>query len=217
MFPKVILHNSTTLDGAYKDFDVNMGLHYSIAEKFKPDVHFIGSDTLAVGAKEYGGKISEETVDDFLKPEKSESLPLWVIPDTTGKCKGILHMFRQFEFCRDVVILTSRATPKKYINYLDDREYDNHQVGSKKVNLTHALELLNEEYGTETVLLDTGPTLGNLFLQQKLVSQVSLLVHPVISNQQGEKLLAPEKQVNLTISKIEKLKKKYIWLLYDVK
>ncbi len=30
MLPKVVVYNSVSVDGAIKDFDVDMGLHYSV-------------------------------------------------------------------------------------------------------------------------------------------------------------------------------------------
>ena len=49
MLPKVIMHNSISLDGSVKDFEVNMGLHYQIAGSYGADVHLIGSNTAKIG------------------------------------------------------------------------------------------------------------------------------------------------------------------------
>ena len=37
MIPKIILHNSISLDGSLINFDVDMETHYKIAGSFKPD------------------------------------------------------------------------------------------------------------------------------------------------------------------------------------
>ena len=52
MKPKIILHNSISLDGSLTNFEVNMGIHYEIAGGFKPDVHLIGSNTIKKGERE---------------------------------------------------------------------------------------------------------------------------------------------------------------------
>ena len=75
MLPKVILHNSVSLDGSLTNFEPNMGLHYQIAGKYNADAHLIGSNTVKVGVKLYGGDVPLEEKQDFAKPERSESLP----------------------------------------------------------------------------------------------------------------------------------------------
>ena len=145
MLPKVILHNSVSLDGSLTNFEPNMGLHYQIAGKYAADVHLIGSNTAKVGVELFGGEVPAEEKEDFAKPERSESLPYWVILDTKGVLKGILHICRRFEYCRDVVVLVSEGTPAEYVTYLKDRNYDYHIVGKKHVDLERALELLSEK------------------------------------------------------------------------
>jgi 2,5-diamino-6-(ribosylamino)-4(3H)-pyrimidinone 5'-phosphate reductase len=50
MLPKVIIHNSVSLDGSLVDFEPDMGLHYDIAGGFKPQAHLVGSSTVRVGS-----------------------------------------------------------------------------------------------------------------------------------------------------------------------
>jgi len=70
MLPKVIIHNSISLDGSLANFEVNMGLHYQIAGNFKPDAHFIGSNTIKTGIELYGKESAPEESIDFDKPPK---------------------------------------------------------------------------------------------------------------------------------------------------
>jgi len=46
LLPKIILHNSISIDGSLTNFEPNMGLHYQIAGNYKPDIHLIGSNTI---------------------------------------------------------------------------------------------------------------------------------------------------------------------------
>ena len=157
-----------------------MDLHYKIAGKYKPDAHLIGSNTVKVGVELYGGPVPKEEKKDFVKPKRIMSLAYWVIPDTKGILENILHVCRRFEFCRDVILLVSNKTPTKYLNYLKEREYDYHIMGEDQVDLRRSLQLLSEKYGVKTVLADTGKILGNLLLNQGLVNEISLLIHPII-------------------------------------
>ncbi|MGA1873645.1 MAG: dihydrofolate reductase family protein [Thermoplasmatota archaeon] len=179
MLPRVILHNSISLDGSLTGFEPDMETHYRIAGDFKAGVHLIGSNTAVTGFELFGGPPPEEEK-DRRRPERDEGLPYWTVIDTKGRLKGLLHGLRSFEYCRDVVVLVSKRTSENYLEYLREREYRYHLVGEEHVDLVRALELLHTEYGAKTVLCDTGKVLGDLLLEKGLVSEVSLLVHPII-------------------------------------
>jgi len=217
MLPKVIIHNSVSLDGSLTDFEPNMELHYQIAGNYKPDAHLIGSNTVKVGTELYGEGVPPEEAKDFEKPKRAGSLPYWVIPDTEGALKGLLHTCRRFEFCKDVIVLVSEATPKEYLKHLEERDYDYHVVGKKHVDLEKALELLYEKYGVKTVLADTGRVLGNLLLTHGLASEISLLIHPVIVGNKSYNMFSNVSEaISLKLDKTEILGKGYVWLVYTV-
>ena len=93
MLPKVIIHNSVSLDGSLTDFEPNMELHYQIAGNYRPDVHLIGSNTVKVGTELYGEGVPPEESKDFEKPERAEGLPYWAITDTRGALERVTsHM-----------------------------------------------------------------------------------------------------------------------------
>jgi 2,5-diamino-6-(ribosylamino)-4(3H)-pyrimidinone 5'-phosphate reductase len=218
MLPTIILHNSVSLDGSLTDFEPNMELHYQIAGKYEPDVHLIGSNTVKVGAELYSEGVPLEEAKDFEKPKRAKSLPYWVIPDTKGTLKGLLHTCRRFEFCKDVIILVSEKTPKEYIVHLEERNYDYHVVGKRHVDLEKALELLSTKYGVKKVLADTGRILGNLLLNQGLASEVSLLIHPIIVGNKSYNIFSNvSKTIRLQLNKAEVLDKGYVWLVYSVR
>lgn len=212
--PKVILHNSVSLDGSLTNFEPNMELHYQIARKYNADAHLIGSNTVKVGAELYGGTVPPEQMRDFTKPERSESLPYWVIPDTTGILKGLLHTCRRFEFCRDVIVLVSEETPKEYVRHLEERNYDYHIIGKKHVDLERALSFLSEKYGIKTILADTGRVLGNLLLNHGFVNEISLLIHPVIVGTTSYNMFSDVNNMKLKLRQSEMLEKNYVWLVY---
>jgi 2,5-diamino-6-(ribosylamino)-4(3H)-pyrimidinone 5'-phosphate reductase len=206
MLPEVILHNSVSLDGSLTDFEPNMGLHYQI-----------GSNTVKVGVELYEGGVPLEEEQDFSKPERSESLPYWVILDTKGTLKGLLHTCRRFEYCRDVIVLVAEETPAEYVTHLKERNYEYHVVGKKHVDLERALKLLSRKYGVKTVLADTGRILGNLLLNQGFVKEISLLIHPVIVGTTSYNMFSnADKTSKLKLCKNETLEKNYVWLVYAV-
>jgi 2,5-diamino-6-(ribosylamino)-4(3H)-pyrimidinone 5'-phosphate reductase len=170
---KVIIHNSVSLDGSVTGFEVNMGLHYQIAGKYNADAHLIGSNTIKVGIELYGGEIPTEGESDFGKPNREAALPYWVIADTKGVAKGILHAIRGFEFCKDVIILISKKTEHDYKRYLKERNYDYHIVGEEYIDYKKAVELLRKKYCIKTILIDSGPILNGILLGKNLVDEIS--------------------------------------------
>jgi len=217
MLPKTILHNSISLDGSLINFDVNMELHYQIAGYFKPDAHLIGSNTIESGVEVYGSSPIEEK-NDFVKPERDDKLPYWIIIDTKGSLQGLLHEVRRFDFCKDVIVLISKNTPVKYIDYLKKRNYDFHIIGENHVNLRKSLDLLSTTYNVKNLLTDCGSILGNLLLNQGLIDEISLLVHPIIVGDKSYYIFDNvNNKLQLKLIKKEILDDNYIWLLYKVR
>ena len=215
MLPRVIVHNSISVDGSLINFEVNMPLHYKIAGHFNADIHLVGSNTAKSGIDLFLKEIPQETLDDFKKPIKNGIL--WAIPDTTGKMKGLLHVLRQSEYCRDVIVLLSEKTSEEYISYLKERNYDYYVVGKDKCNLKQSLELLYEKYNAKTILTDTGSILGNLLIENGLVSEISLLIHPMVVGKKAYNMFAYlDENLKLELIKKESFEKGYTWNLYRV-
>jgi 2,5-diamino-6-(ribosylamino)-4(3H)-pyrimidinone 5'-phosphate reductase len=218
MLPKVIVHNSISLDGSLTGFEPNMELHYKIAGDYEPKVHLIGSNTIEAGIELYGEGVPPEEKMDFEKPERDKNLPFWVIPDTRGKLKGLLHTCRRFEFCRDVVLLVSEATPEEYLKHLRERNYTYHVVGKDRVDLHESLLLLSSKYKVKKILTDTGRILSNILLQEGFVSELSLLVHPVIVGKKSYNVFGNiNENIGLKLRKKEFLSGGYVWLVYRIR
>jgi len=218
MLPKVIIHNSISLDGSLTGFEPNMGLHYEIAGGYEPKVHLIGSDTIVAGIELYGEGVPLEEEIDFEKPRRNKSLPFWVIPDTRGKLKGLLHTCRRFEFCRDVVILVSETTPEVYLEHLRERNYAYHVVGRDHVDLRESLLLLSSKYKVKKVLTDTGRILSNLLLKGGFVSELSLLFHPVIVGEKSYNIFGDiNENIGLKLRKKEFFSGGFVWLVYRIR
>lgn len=215
--PKIVIHNSISLDGSLTDFQPNMALHYQIAGDFKPDAHLIGSNTAKVGATLFIDKVPKEEKSDFVKPKRDKKLPYWVMIDSNGVLNGILHVCRRFEYSRDVIVMVTEQTPKEYIKYLKDRKYDYCIADKSRVDLKKALEILYTQYFVKTVLTDTGRILNDLLLNLELVSEISLLIHPIVVGKKAYPMFTEvNNTINLTLEKKEILDKGYVWLLYKV-
>ncbi|HOW24757.1 MAG TPA: dihydrofolate reductase family protein [Bacteroidales bacterium] len=217
MKPRVILHNSVSLNGSLTGFEVNMGLHYQLAGSYEPQAHLIGSNTVLMGAELYGEGVPPEEPQDFIKPLRDPHVPLWAVIDSGGKLAGMLHTCRRFEYCRDVIVFVSEDTPPGYLLHLQERNYDAFIAGKKKVDLKIAMEVLAEQYQVKTVLVDTGRILGNLLLKKGLVDEISMLIHPELVGKRSYTMFGnfPE-NIGLQLIKEETLEMEYVWLRYGV-
>jgi 2,5-diamino-6-(ribosylamino)-4(3H)-pyrimidinone 5'-phosphate reductase len=212
----VVIHNSISIDGSLTGFEPNMPLHYKIVNSYKPELYLVGSNTVKTGIEMSGGAPAEEER-DYQKPNKNADLSFWVIPDSKGLLKDMLHYCRRYEYCRDVIVLTSKKTSKEYHTYLQDHNFDYHIVGEDKVDLPLALDILSNKYSVNRIVADSGRILSNLVLEQNLASQISLLIHPTIVGNKAYNMFSNIKTpLKIKLVKKQVFPKGYIWIVYQI-
>lgn len=219
MLPKVIIYNSVSLDGAIKDFNINIQLHYMIAGKFAADTFLVGSTTAKTGIEIFMKNVPPEEPSDYYKPKiaPNDNRPIWVIADSKGILQGLMHINRRSEYTKNVIVLISSSTPKAYVDYLRERNYDFIIAGKKHVDLKLALEELNKLYDAKTVLTDSGGVLASVLLEQNLVDEVQLLVAPEIVGKKSMNLFRSlNKAVKVELKNAEIVEKSYVLLSYKV-
>lgn len=225
MRPKTIIHNQVSLDGAVTGFDFtdSIGLSYEIAGRLKADIILVGSRTAKMGIKMFMERVPREKSADRVKPAamKNDPRPLWVIPDTRGAMKGLLHVVRGSGYCRDAVILVSKKTPAAFIRYLEERGYDYHVVGKDRVDFKKAFALLKKKYNARIIRSDSGAVLNSRLLEEGLADEISLLVAPVLAGGRGLKLFGGltspgGKSIPLKLLGCKTLRGKYLAMKYLV-
>jgi len=217
MLPEIIIHNSVSIDGSLTGFIPDMALHYKIAGDYKPDAHLIGSETIIKGNEMFGEAIPEEAQSDFEQPQREASLPWWVIVDSGGRLKGMLHTCRRFDYCRDVILLVSSSTPADYLEHLKERNYHLIIAGKEKVDLKMAVDKLKEKFGISRILTDTGRVLSNILINKGMVHEISLLVHPLIVGDKYYPMFSEVNQnLNLKLIKSESYDNGCVWNVYQI-
>ncbi|MGD6850618.1 MAG: RibD family protein [Candidatus Bathyarchaeia archaeon] len=180
MLPKVVVYNSVSVDGAIKDFDVDIALHYEVLGRFGADALLAGSQTAKSGIELFLKEVPPEEESDYQKPltKAGDDRPIWIIPDSRGILQGLLHVHRKSGYAKDIVVLVSKSTPKQYLAYLVERHYDYIVAGDDHVDYRVALEELNSRYNVEKVVTDSGGILAGVLFEQGLVDELHLLVAP---------------------------------------
>ncbi len=179
---KLILHNSVSLDGSVIGFMPDLGVHYGVVGAYAPDVLLVGSLT----ARSSISEVPPEAESDFSKPKKQGLL--WAIADSGGILKGMLHVLRRSEYCGDIVVLVSERTPKSYLRYLKERDYDHVVAGRGRIDFSEALRILADRYKAKVVVSDSGGLLNSVLLEAGLVDELSLLVFPLLVGTSGMNL-----------------------------
>jgi 2,5-diamino-6-(ribosylamino)-4(3H)-pyrimidinone 5'-phosphate reductase len=220
MLPRVILHNSVSVDGRVDWFAPDIGLHYELASRWRVDVHLAGSDTILTADESMPPE--DETAFEPPQMEPDDTRPLLAVPDSRGRVLT-WYGLRQAPYWRGCVALCSLATPDEYLEYLQERHIESIVTGADHVDLPAALEELNARYGAETVLVDSGGTLNGVLLRDGLVDEISLLVHPCLvgGRTPGSFFRAPdltsgEQVIRLRLTHLERVRDDIVWLRYAV-
>jgi 2,5-diamino-6-(ribosylamino)-4(3H)-pyrimidinone 5'-phosphate reductase len=220
MLPHVILFNAVSLDGRVVGFPADIALFYELAARWQEDATLAGSDTFLTASEE----IPPEEPSDLDEPPKNpeDHRPLLVVPDSRGRLRR-WHYLRRLPYWRGAVALCSRATPAEYLDYLQQRHIDTLIAGEDHVDMAEALQKLHEQYGVNTIRVDSGGTLNGVLLRAGLVDEVSLLIHPSLVGGLSPRSIfrAPDlpegvAAIPLRLRHAEQIKDELVWLRYEI-
>jgi 2,5-diamino-6-(ribosylamino)-4(3H)-pyrimidinone 5'-phosphate reductase len=224
MLPRVILHNSISLDGKLENYMPDVALHYEIVARWQADAYLAGSNTILKQEAEMPpeDEAASESPVVFEPPQKdpNDPRPLLIVPDSRGRVRS-WYALRQAPYWRDCIALCSEATPQAYFDYLDARHFEYIVAGHDHVDLRAALEELSTRYGVKTVLLDSGGTLNGVMLRVGLVNHLSLLVNPCLvggstPNSFFRDTDVEQGVIQLKLTDVEQPNENVVWLQYDV-
>ncbi len=215
--PYVILHNAVSLDGRLTGFTPDIGLYYELVSTWQEDATLVGAGTILAAPDE----VPPEDAHAFRarKQDPADTRPLLVVPDSRGRIRSWHYLLAQ-PYWRDGVALCSAATPKDYLDYLEQRHIGCIVAGREHADMRLALEELNLRYGVKTVRLDSGGTLNGVLLRAGLVDEVSLLVHPELVGNQAPLTFMSDPggtaNIKLKLTHCQKRRQGTVWLRYLV-
>jgi 2,5-diamino-6-(ribosylamino)-4(3H)-pyrimidinone 5'-phosphate reductase len=237
MLPRVLVHVAASVDGRIDWIDVDLGLHYGLAARWRPDCMLTGADTILAdpgyardtdeeeeagrpaGRRPAGEALTEEAEADV---GGSDARPRLVVIDSRGRV-GNWRALGDAPFWCEPTALCSRSTSADYLEYLERRGVAAIVAGEDRVDLRVALEQLAERFGVRRVEVDSGGTLHGVLLRAGLVHEVSVLVHPALVGGSSPRwwypapdLSGPEDVVPLRLVGMQKVGDDVVWLRYDV-
>jgi len=217
MYPKVILHNTITVNGLLDAPLVDLDLHYSIANQFNANAFIVGANTILA----IDEKIPTETEEDLQKPQidKNDPRPYWIVVDSKGRLQNCLYHYRKMPYIKDTIVLISEETPIDYINYLKERNYPIVKTGKNYVDFPEAFKILKSEYNISSILCDSGAILGNVLLNIGLIDEISILISPLLMSDSTNRLfnsLELPKEYKLKLTNLKELKDGIVWLNYKI-
>ncbi len=175
MKPTVIVYVSTTLDGCTTGFDVDLAVHYSIAQRIGEDATLAGCESMLIASS---GQVDPEAVEPP-PAQPDDPRPVLVVVDSRGRLQNWAYWKRQPMFS-GWIALCSRMTPAAHLDDLDRLGVTRIVAGEDRIDLRRALSLLRSEHGIERIRVESGGVLNGVLLDQGLVDEVHLLVHPIL-------------------------------------
>lgn len=222
MLPKVVIYNNLSLDGRINGFNTDYDLYSRVASELSSDAVLMDIDMLLKRFNTENIDITEEKEFTVLNNDNDDLRPLLVVPDIYGKIHNWVEVLENSLF-KDLLVLCSRSTPQKYLNFLEERYIKYMIIGYDKVNFGTALEELNVQFGIKNIRVESGGKLNGTLLRDDLVEEICVLIYPNMvggissdSIYTASDLTSSNGVLDLKLLNMEKLKNEIILLHYRI-
>lgn len=183
--PRVVVHNTVSLDGRLTGFPVDLGLHYETAGSIPHDAVLTGSGTLLAAARAEGVDLSGEDPDEPPPPVAADDRRPWLVVVDSRAQLTRLAWLRGQPYWRDVLVLCSQATPVEHVDRLRRHRVEHVVAGADRVDLSAALGMLVDRYHVTAVRVDAGGSLNGQLLAAGLVDEIDVIVAPHLAGTGG--------------------------------
>jgi 2,5-diamino-6-(ribosylamino)-4(3H)-pyrimidinone 5'-phosphate reductase len=201
MRPHVVAQLAVSLDGATTGFEADQARLYAMATLWQEDVTLIGADTLLA---------QESSVRMALRPGPREAGPLLAVVDSRHRVHD-LETLRELGYWSDVLALYSELTPARS----PDSVIRELVTGYDHVDLAECLDLLGRR-GAKLIRVDSGGGLLGAMIDQGLVDELCLLIHPVLIGDAPRWHDSFTRHLDLSLANVETFLPGVTWLRYCV-
>lgn len=170
-----------SVDGFTEGFEADQEAFYGSVTESREEVTLSGSNTVfAVGG--------EENPDEPWRGSSMGDSPIHAVIDSRGGVRT-WDWLRARPHWRETVVIGSEATPADTRERWERRGLRVFIAGKARVDLRRVIEQLSEAFGARTIRLESGGTLNGLFLDQGLIDEAAMLVHPVVVGGRGRRTM----------------------------
>ncbi|MEA3283932.1 MAG: dihydrofolate reductase family protein [Synergistota bacterium] len=165
------------------------------------------------------GRVQAKIGTNEMPPPKKTAVSFVIIDNVNMSISGIKYFC---DLSKEFVLVTTNPSHPAY----SLREDNLHIIHQAKLDLRKMLEILYERHGCRRVTIQTGGTLNGLFLREKLIDHVDIVLAPVLVGGKdtptlidGKSLLSPSELGLLGVLVLEKcdiLDHSYVRLRYKV-
>jgi 2,5-diamino-6-(ribosylamino)-4(3H)-pyrimidinone 5'-phosphate reductase len=224
MRPHVICHMMSTIDGRI-DGEALTSLgdldDYEVTgEQLEGDAWVCGRTTMQQHFADDQPFVSKTNRRAGPQPvhvaRRSDSYAIAV--DTTGKLR-----WSSSDIDGDhIICMVSERAPEDYLTMLREAGVSYIVAGSQEVDLAAALELLQQHFGIQRLLLEGGGHINGGFAEAGLLDEVSLLIAPGIDGRHGLPTVfdgmrtTHQRAVPLRLKAVERRESDVLWLRYEV-
>jgi len=156
---------AVSLDGRTAGFDADLARYYAMATLWQEDVTLVGADTILA---------QESVVRAGPRPGAREVGPVLAVVDSRARVRE-WDALRQLGHWSQVLALYADQTPARPPDAITPELV----TGYEQVDLEEVLDRLGGR-GVRVVRVESGGSLIAVMLEQGLVDELALLVHPVI-------------------------------------
>ena len=178
---------------------VTMQMHYADPEPFvATDKTSIGRETLHVATRAEGYTVALDT-------------------------HGTLRWSQSVYDNRPLLVITSEACPKEYLDYLTVQQISWIAIGSKRIDLRQAMDRLYNEFGVKRLAITGGGHVNGAFLEAGLIDEVSVMIGAGIDGRKGMTAVfdgiedAHRPATLLKLESVERVNEGTVWLRYKTK
>jgi 2,5-diamino-6-(ribosylamino)-4(3H)-pyrimidinone 5'-phosphate reductase len=199
----VILHVAVSVDGFTTGFTPDIARFYALAATFGEECTLAGADTILAQEAALAGQTG---------PGPAADGPILAVVDGRGRVSSWAALRDAGHWSRAVGLHCATTPPRS----------DGHEelvAGSSRVDLAAALSELESRYGVRSVRVDSGGGLAGALLQDGLLDEVSLLVHPLFAGTAGDRVWygpSPVRAGSLELMSSEALQDGLVWSRYRV-
>jgi riboflavin biosynthesis pyrimidine reductase len=193
MRPKIICHMVTSIDGRLHPSRFTapasgidaavLRRHYDrVADSFKADGWMVGRTTMqeiAKGAARPVATANSFARETYIADRRDRNLAVAIDPH------GKVHYGKDNALGDHVVAILGETVPDAYLAELREDGASYIFAGPDGREMLKAMQTLHETFDVKTLLLEGGAATNGSFLKQRLIDEISVLIHPAIDGLAG--------------------------------